>query len=100
MKTIALAIAIGLAFSGVVLAEQSMKNVQQKEDILHGYGQASASAAQPAGVEESNMKNVQQQEDLIHGYGETTASKSQPAAVRVGKTNREQQEDQIHGYDK
>jgi len=97
--TIAFAIIIGLTSSGISLAEKTMKNVQQQEDIIHGYQKTNASPSQPASTDHE-MKNVQQQEDIVHGYNQAAASPSQPATVKVGKSNREQQEDAVHGYTK
>jgi len=99
MKTILIATIAGLVLSGAALAEKNMKNVQQQEDIIHGYNQAPASPSQ-APTKGGTYANQQQQEDQLQGYGKTTASSSEPATVRVGKHNVQQQEDLIHGYSK
>ena len=98
--TIHLAILIGLAGSGLALAEPNMKNVQQQEDIVHGYQKSEPSPYRPADAGDRRMSNVQQQEDIVHGYGKTAASTAEPATVRIGNANRQQQEDIVHGYAK
>lgn len=97
MKTTLLAALIGMTFSTALFAGRVLQNNQQKDDVLHCYGQTQASPARAPEME-GEFKNQEQREDLIHGYGVTKASKSEPAKIRVGRSNNQQKEDIVHGY--
>ena len=75
-----------MALSAMMLAEREIKNDQQKEDIIHGFGQTVATLAHPPGSE-GKFKNQEMRVGLGHGYGVTKPSESQPAAIRIGRSN-------------